>query len=225
MLDEKPVKAKKTEKDKELWNSSTYNKLYALLLDTRMQLLFGTSKGLFSVSDAVKDKVLFIRLPQGQLGIGKVRLIGSLLLTQIQLACLKRDTTVPFHLYIDEVHSFASSTIAEMLSGLRKFNVHITVAHQYVEQLDKSLFSSLMGNCDERMVFKISREDADLFQDRLGRYASHFNLDELEPYCYRLYPHHPVDNDFKVEPLSEPTAQNMVERIKIHTHRNYCRPI
>lgn len=212
---------KKTLKDKELWNSSTYNKLYALLLDTRMQRLFSTRKGHFSIKDTIKDKVLFIRLSQGQLGIGKTRLIGSLLLAQIQIASLRRDPSVPLHIYIDECHTWASSTIAEMLSGLRKFNVHLTVAHQYVEQLDKMLFSSLMGNCEERMVFRISREDASLFEDRLGRYAPHFNLDELEPFRYRRYPHHPHDRDLEVPTLPLPTAPNMKERIERHTKRNY----
>lgn len=210
-------------RDREAIHSSTYNKLYALLLDRRMQKLFGTSKGLFSVSETIKDKLLFVQLPQGQLGLGKTKLLGSLLLTQVHLASLKRDPAIPLSIYIDEVHTFAPSTIAEMLSGLRKFNVNITVAHQYVEQLDKTLFSSLMGNCSERLVFRVSKEDALYFEERLGKYAAHFNLDELKPFRYRRYPHYSVDRDIDVPELPKPTAKNMAERIRKHTLRNYCR--
>ncbi len=213
-----------TPKEQRDSTASTLNKLFVLFGDPRLKRLLSSHKGQFSMSDAVKDKILFVRLPQGQLGLSKVSLIGSVLLSSMHLACLRRDPTVPFNLYIDEVHHFAPSTLSEMLSGLRKFNVSLTVAHQYIEQLERPFFASLMGNATKRHIFKVSPEDADRFQERLGRYGSHFNLDELEPHQYRTFPWHQSRTDSLTVPLSNPNL-TMPEKILKQTRRNYCRVI
>lgn len=213
-----------TPKEQRDSTASTLNKLFVLFGDQRLQRLLSTRKGQFTMSDTVKDKILFVRLPQGQLGLSKVSLIGSVLLSQIHLACLRRDPTVPFNLYIDEVHHFSPSTLSEMLSGLRKFNVSLTVAHQYIEQLERSFFAALMGNAAQRHIFTVSPEDADRFQERLGRYGSHFNLDELEPHQYRTFPWHQSRTDSLTVPLSNPNL-TMSEKVRTQTRRNYCKGI
>jgi energy-coupling factor transporter ATP-binding protein EcfA2 len=217
----------KTRRDQDAFNSSTFNKLYSLLLDPRMQQLFGHLKGQFYVSEAVKNKVLFIRLPQGHLGLGKVALLASLLLAQIHLASLRRDPAIPLSIYIDEVHHIAPSILTEMISGLRKFNVHITVAHQNIAQLDKELFASLLGNCDTRHLFRVSPEDAREFQECTKN--GPICLDELPSYTYRTFPWTTHDKDGQTAPLALPEnynkSSNMPERIKHHTHVNYCRPV
>lgn len=137
---------------------STYNKIQALMADPRISDMSGT-RDVLDIKDKVKDKVLFLRLPQGQLGVEKVKLLGNLLLTQIHQACLGRDTTVPYSLYIDECHTFAPHIIKEMLSGIRKFNVEVTVIHQYTSQLERELRDSLRANADQ-YIFRVSPEDA-----------------------------------------------------------------
>lgn len=213
-----------TDKEQRDATASTLNKLFILFGDDRLRRILNTTKGRFSIGETVKDKILLVRLPQGQLGMSKVSLIGSLLLSQIHLACMKRDPSIPYCLYIDEVHSFTSSTIAEMLSGLRKFNVHIAVAHQYVEQLDKELFKSLMSNCNLRSVFRVSPEDALKFQVHLGRSAG-INLEELDNYKYRLFPWHNIDLDKDTEPLGEIPRPSNLRKIKNNTHTLFCERI
>lgn len=213
-----------TAKEQRDATASTLNKLFILFGDDRLRRIFNTTKGRFSVSDTVKDKILLVRLPQGELGMSKVSLIGSLLLSQMHLACMKRDPSIPYCLYIDEVHSFTSSIIAEMLSGLRKFNVHITVAHQYVEQLDKELFKSLMSNCNYRHVFRVSPEDARRFQKDLG-FTGDTNLEDFKDYNYRTFPWHNQDLDSETTPLGEISRPSNLRRIKNNTHTLYCERI
>ena len=213
-----------SDKEQREATASTLNKLFILFGDERIRRILDTTKGRFSVFDAVSDKILLVRLPQGQLGMSKVSLIGSLLLSQIHLACLKRDSTIPYCIYIDEVHSFTASTLAEMLSGLRKFNVHITVTHQYIEQLDRELFKSLMSNCDYRYVFRVSPEDAIKFQERLGR-TGDIDLDKLNNYIYRIFPWHNIDVDKETKALDEIQRPSTPKRIKNNTHTMYCKRI
>jgi len=213
-----------TPKEQRDSTASTLNKLFVLFGDPRLQRLLSSRKGQFTMSDTVKDKILFVRLPQGQLGLSKVSLIGSVLLSSIHLACLRRDPTIPFSLYIDEVHHFSASTLSEMLSGLRKFNVSLTVAHQYVEQLDRSFFAALMGNATQRHIFTVSPEDAVRFQERLTQYSSFENLDELKPHTYRTFPWHRSRTDSLTVPLADPNLK-MPGKVITQTRRNYCKGI
>ncbi|MFG6542643.1 type IV secretory system conjugative DNA transfer family protein [Sulfitobacter sp. M22298] len=214
---------KKTDRDRDAANNSTYNKFFGLLIDERMEQLFSGTRSNIQMSDIVRDKIFFVRLAQGQLGVERVSLVGSILLSVIHLACLRRSPETPFHLYIDEVHNFAAPTITEMLSGLRKFNVSVTVAHQNIDQLSPDLFSSLMGNVAHRHIFNVSPEDALRFQTMLKANALHENLDELPPYRYRTFPWLPTDSDQSTFPLENPNL-TMPEKIRRHTRNNYCRP-
>lgn len=168
-----------TDKQRVEWSESTFNKVQILMADPRIRAICGV-KDRLNIPTLVKDKILFIRLPQGEMGVERVALIGSLLLTQLHQALLARDTTVPFHLFIDEVHTFAPNSIMEMLSGIRKHGVSLTVAHQYLAQLDQMLRSSLQANA-EAYVFRTSIEDSRAFP-KLGESATQPH--ELLPFQY-----------------------------------------
>ena len=101
---------------------STLNKIGALISDPAIRNCIAQSKNKIDFRSIIEDRKIFIAaLPQGRLGIEKASLIGSLLLSQLQLSALSRTgERTPFHLYIDECHHFAPGTLAEMLSGIRK---------------------------------------------------------------------------------------------------------
>lgn len=156
---------------------STINKVQLLMADPRIRAIAGQRTS-FSLTDQVRDGILFIRLPQGELGVQKSGLIGSLLLTQLHQVALGRDTTVPFGLYIDEVHNFADVSIREMLSGIRKTNTMLTVCHQYSAQVSSALWSSIRANC-ESYAFRTS------FADRLS--FPELRPQEIQPHELLLY--------------------------------------
>lgn len=211
---------KKTDKDKDAVSWSTYTKLYDLLLDPTMQQLFKTHKGHFHMSDVVNDKLLFVSLPLSELGQEKVSLLGSLCLSLLYLAAVHRDTTKPLYLYIDHVDLFAPMVVAQMLNVLGRYNVHITAIHQTIDQLDRTTFAALRGSCDTKIAFKTSAEDSDiLIPNPINR---DWRLDNLKPYTYRYLPWYPARREHATTLLPEPTAKNMVERIRTHTHRHYC---
>lgn len=170
-----------SDKKREEFTESTYTKIQMLFADPRITAIAGTENKL-DLYDLVQNKILFIRLPQGELGLGKTSLIGNLLIAQLHQALLARDPSIPFHLFIDEVHNFAPAPLMEMLSGIRKYNVHITVAHQYMAQLDKSLLASLKANATS-LVFRTSFEDTAYFPQLSGV--------QVQP--HELFPFHYLD--------------------------------
>lgn len=159
---------------------STLNKLGALLSDPRVRNSIGQPESAIDLTDILNTgKILLVRVPQGQLGIQKARMIGSLILASVHAAALARTSTVPFHIYIDECHHFAGPTLIEMLSGIRKFNVSLTLAHQYVEQLPIDIRSAVFGNVATKICFRVGSRDAELLKHEFFSNHSIQGIDQL----------------------------------------------
>jgi hypothetical protein len=77
----------------------------------------------------------------------------------------------PFNLYVDEVQNFLSGDVPEILSQCRKFGLHLTIAHQYLEQLRSSselTYHGVMGTARNKVVFTLDNpEDADIMARRV----------------------------------------------------------
>lgn len=150
----------KTDKGRQI--QSTLNKSFVLFSDPRIRDILGQRTSAFQFKDIIRDNKIFLaRLPQGKLGIGKTKLIGSLLLTQFHLAALSREPGETFHVHLDEMHTFAGHNLELMLSGIRKFNVSLTLVHQYLDQLSRDLKTAVLGNTATRIVFRVSMKDSE----------------------------------------------------------------
>jgi hypothetical protein len=163
---------------------STLNKIGALIADPAIRNCIAQPRSKIDFRRILAEGKIFIAsLPQGSLGIDKSALIGSLLLSQLQLAALSRDDERnPFHVYVDECHHFAAGTLAEMLSGIRKFGVSLTLSHQYLDQLPRKLRSALMGTVGTTIVFRIGVEDARLLEPEFRLNNDDDALCELLPF-------------------------------------------
>lgn len=205
---------------RERWQQieSTWTKVQVLMADPRIQAICGSTSG-FDFKDIVTDKILFVRLPQGELGVEKTALLGNLLLAQIHQACLGRDTTIPFCLYMDEVHTWAPFILKEMLSGIRKFNVQLTAVHQYLKQVEPTLLDSLATNATQ-YIFRVSFEDA---QNLPAVKPQDFQLHELEPYQMVVFGGGGYER-LHTEPLTFVPYAKSAQTIHSNITRNHVRP-
>ena len=112
-----------------------------------------------------------VKLERGRL-TSSADLLGSLLLSKIQMAAFSRtdldpEERVPFHLYIDEFQNFATQSFIETLSEARKYRLSLTLAHQNLSQLPKELQDSILANCGIVACFRVSRKDAEIMAKEL----------------------------------------------------------
>jgi hypothetical protein len=111
-------------------------------------------------------KIFLAKLPQGQLGKENSFLLGSLLVSKFQQLAMSRqrmsqEMRRDFWLYIDEFHSFITPSMAEILSGARKYRVGLILAHQELHQLQRDAeVASAIANCATRIVFRVGDSDA-----------------------------------------------------------------
>ncbi len=105
------------------------------------------------------------------------RLLGSLIVTGLELAALSRkdidrvENRRPFHFYLDEFQDFCANagsakTFSQILSECRKFGLHLTLAHQTLSQLGQRMIGAL-GNIQTKIVFAVDRCDAEILARKL----------------------------------------------------------
>jgi hypothetical protein len=113
----------------------------------------------------------------GNIGDEETRkLIGALLLVQIEQAALSRTDLLPAQrkpltLLVDEWPSFAATekTIATILSQTRKFNLRLYLAAQSLAQVDSRRLVGALENCKLQVVFGLGGSSADIEAREMGR--------------------------------------------------------
>ena len=126
-------------------------------------------------------KILLCNLSSGELGEDNSKLLGSLLVSQIQLAAMRRaklpaSERVPFYLYIDEFQNFTTSAFEKILSEARKYALNLTICHQYISQIDEQIRNAILGNVGTIIVLPIDYKDAAHLQHSLG---DHYELRDV----------------------------------------------
>jgi type IV secretory pathway TraG/TraD family ATPase VirD4 len=149
------------EKEQRERTLSTLNKIGQLITDPTIRNIIGQPRSRLSFREIMDDRKIFIaRLPQGELGIQKSSLIGALLISALHTAALQRPQhSTPFHVTVDEFHNFGLG-FNEMLSGIRKFGVTLTLCHQYLAQLDDDLANAMIGTIGATLAFQLGGNDA-----------------------------------------------------------------
>ncbi len=117
-------------------------------------------------------KIFLAKLPHGQMGKENAFLLGSLLVAKFQQLAMGRqaqriESRRPFYLYIDEFQNFITPSMAEILSGARKYRLGLVLAHQELHHLDRDrdVASAVLSNPYTRIVFRVGDGDAKKFAE------------------------------------------------------------
>ena len=110
-------------------------------------------------------KILILNLSKGLIGEENSRLLGAMIITRLQLAAMERVDMAEkdrqdFYLYVDEFQNFATESFAAILSEARKYRLSLTMAHQYIEQLDDTVKAAVFGNVGTIIAMRVGSPDA-----------------------------------------------------------------
>ena len=142
------------------------NKLGALLTDPRLyRALVAPEQPISFRSTMDTGGVLIVNLAKGRLGEDSANILGSMMVATIGLAGLSRaelpvSERRPFFLYVDEFQTFTTLAFANLMPELRKHGVGLTLAHQYLHQLDDDVRHSVLGNAGTLISFRLGPEDS-----------------------------------------------------------------
>lgn len=145
------------------------NKVGQFVANSLIRNVIGQPKSSFSIREAMDDKkILLINLSTGRVGETNASLMGSLMITAIQLAAMSRadvpeDERTDFYLYVDEFQNFATESFKNILSEARKYHLNLTIAHQYIAQMeDSGVREAIFGNVGTMITFRVGAEDANV---------------------------------------------------------------
>jgi len=146
--------------------ASIQNKVGAFLADPVMRRIVTAPQESISLRRIMdQGKILLVNLAKGRIGDDSSALLGGLLVTTIGLAAYSRADTAAeqrrdFLVYVDEFQTFTTLAVANMLSELRKYRVGMTLAHQYLHQLEPDIRHAVLGNAGTLISFRVGAEDA-----------------------------------------------------------------
>lgn len=143
------------------------NKVGAFTANPTIRNIIGQPKSTFNIRDIMDNgKILIVNLSKGLIGEDNAAILGSFLVTKIQLAAMSRSDIPniadrrPFYLYVDEFQNFATDSFAVILSEARKYGLNLTVANQYISQMTESVRDAIFGNVGTMISFRVSADDS-----------------------------------------------------------------
>ncbi|MBI3366193.1 type IV secretion system DNA-binding domain-containing protein [Candidatus Roizmanbacteria bacterium] len=146
--------------------SPIQNKVGQFITSKMIRNILGKSKSSIDLEQIMNEgKILILNLSQGKLGEDNAALLGAMIITQIQLAAMNRSFVKEherrdFFLYVDEFQNFATNSFIKILSEARKYRLSLTLANQYIEQLDEDVVHAIFGNVGTLISFVVGARDA-----------------------------------------------------------------
>lgn len=166
--------------------SPPINKVGKLLRPSVLPII-GQTRSLDFLHIMNTEKIVVCRFSKGRLGEEIAQILGSLVVSMISIAALKREKQKkrpPFMLVADEVHNFThGGRFGTLLAESRKYGITLVLASQGMYQLPfaKDVFS----NCPTQIVFNVSGEDAKAIEENWNeQYVSATSITGLPRYTF-----------------------------------------
>jgi len=215
--------------------SPVQNKVGAFASHALLREILGQSCSRLDLRSVLdQGQVLLINLSKGRLGEDGSKLLGSFLLSSLQIAALARadrpaESRPPFFLAVDEFQSFATESFSILLSEARKYGVGLTLANQFLGQIPEMTLAAIFGNCGSLVSFQVGANDAEIIARQLGSDVSPEDLLRLPKYhAYaRLLTDGEPSRPFSIATLPPKLAQGNNDRadvIRRVSRRRYGAP-
>lgn len=179
------------------------------------------------------NKIILLKLSQGLIGIENSYLLGALILSKINQAILRRQQYQkrnPVFLYLDEFQNFITPSVKEMISGIRKYKVGLTLSHQDLQQLqhdDTELYNAVLTNISTRVVFRVGEGDAKHLEEGFSHFeaADLQNLGRGEAIIRIEQPQYDCSLDtLPLTSVSEERSAANIEGVVTHSRMQYAKP-
>jgi hypothetical protein len=162
------------------------SKFGRFVTDKMMRNIIGQSKSAFNFRKVMDEgKILLINLAKGRIGEENSNFLGLVLVPKLLVAAMSRQD-VPeeqrpdFHLYVDEFQNFATPDFATILSEARKYHLNLTVANQFIGQMDEEVKQAVFGNVGTLIAFRVGVTDANFLQHEFSPTFTEADLTNVE---------------------------------------------
>ncbi|MFW5703519.1 MAG: type IV secretory system conjugative DNA transfer family protein [Patescibacteria group bacterium] len=178
------------------------SKFGRFITNKMMRNIIGQSKSSFDFRKIMDDgKIFLINLSKGRLGEENSQFLGLVIVPKIVAAAMSRadvpeDERRDFMFYVDEFQNFATSDFAVILSEARKYHLGLTVANQFIGQMDEEVKNAVFGNVGTQICFRVGVADANFIQREfqpLFNESDIINVERFHAYMKTIVNNEPVD--------------------------------
>lgn len=153
--------------------------------------IIGQSQSSFDFRKVMDEgKILIINLAKGTIGEENSSFLGNLLVPKILAAAMSRqdmpaEQRKDFYLYVDEFQNFATPDFATILSEARKYALNLTVANQFISQVEEDVKNAIFGNVGTKIAFRTGVADAQFLAHEFAPTFGESDLLKIEAFnCY-----------------------------------------
>lgn len=149
------------------------NKIGQFTSNPLIRNIVGQGHSSFDIRKLMDQKKIFlVNLSKGRVGEQNAGLLGAMIVTKIYLAAMSRADVAksvmaelpPFFLFVDEFQNFANDSFSDILAEARKYKLNLTIAHQYIEQMEESVRDAVFGNVGTTIAFRVGPLDAEVLE-------------------------------------------------------------
>ncbi len=209
------------------------SKFDVFLANEIMRPIIAQEKSSFNMRDVMDNKkILIVNLAKGRLGDINSHLIGLILVGKILMAALSRVDSFDkgmsdFFLYLDEFQNITTDSISTILSEARKYRLSMTIAHQFIGQLDEKIKNAVFGNVGSMAVLRVGFEDAEFIEKQFTPVFTVndlINLDNYNAYV-KLLSNGKTTKPFSIATIYPPKGNaSQVEKLKELSFLKFGRP-
>jgi len=109
-------------------------------------------------------------------------LIGSLIVSMIELSIMAKAAPRQFYLYVDEAEHFVTTSIKDLFNEARGQRLSLILSNQFLKQLAGDTLNAVMGNVGAMIAFRVGDEDARVLDNYTKPQFSSYDLSHLGTY-------------------------------------------
>jgi hypothetical protein len=214
--------------------SPILNKVGQFLSSQTIRNIVGSPTSTIDLEEMMNEgKIVIVNLSQGKLGEDASALLGAMIITKMQLAAMNRvyvgeEERRDFYLFVDEFQNFATQSFIKILSEARKYRLNLTLANQYIGQIDEDVQKAIFGNAGSMVTFSVGATDARLLSREFGEKYEESELVGLGNFqiVLKLSIDNHTSNPFSAVTLPLPRSRNQNrEKVIRSSRQRYAKKI
>jgi len=149
------------------------NKVGQFVSNPLIRNILGQAKSTFDFRAMMDERrIVIVNLSKGRMGEANSALLGSMLVIKVYLAALSRaEEPAPVlgklpncYFYVDEFQNVTNKAFENILSEARKYKLCLTIANQYIEQMQEEVRNAVFGNVGSTVIFRVGPMDAQFLE-------------------------------------------------------------
>ncbi|HDY72961.1 MAG TPA: DUF87 domain-containing protein [Candidatus Jorgensenbacteria bacterium] len=164
------------------------SKFSSFIANDYMRVIIGQERSAFNFREIMDEgKILLVNLSKGRIGDLNANLLGMIIVGKFLMAALGR-ADIPeserrdFNVVIDEFQNFTTDSIATILSEARKYRLSVTLAHQFIAQLNDKTRDAVFGNVGSFIAFRVGVQDAEFLVKQFEPFLAVEDLVNVDNY-------------------------------------------